>query len=151
MPYAFEIYKDRVGEFRVRFMAPNGEKMFASEGYVSKAEIIKHAEVLYDHIAIAVVEPGVRNSQLLIAKSADTLLNMTDILASFVIGERPDGLVSISARSLGGINVQVIMERMGGGGHLTNAAAQLEGTVFEAANKLKKVLEQIESEEGLFE
>ncbi len=37
MPYAFEIYKDRAGEFRVRFKAPNGEKMFASEGYSSKA------------------------------------------------------------------------------------------------------------------
>ncbi|WP_108993113.1 DHH family phosphoesterase [Paenibacillus agaridevorans] len=121
------------------------------EGYVSKAEIIKHAEVVYDHIAIAVVEQGVRNSQLLIAKSADTLLNMTDILASFVIGERPDGLIGISARSLGGINVQVVMERMGGGGHLTNAAAQMEGTVGEAAAKLKQVLHQIQSEEGLFE
>lgn len=121
------------------------------EGYVSKAEIIKHAEVVFDHIAIAVVEQGVRNSQLLIAKSADTLLNMTDIQASFVIGERPDGLIGISARSFGGLNVQVVMERMGGGGHLTNAAAQMEGTVGEVASKLKKVLEQIESEEGLFE
>ncbi|REK72001.1 DHH family phosphoesterase [Paenibacillus paeoniae] len=121
------------------------------EGYVNKAEIIKHAQILYDHVAIAVVEGGRKNSQLLIAQSADTLLNMTDILASFVIGQRQDGLIGISARSLGGMNVQVVMERMGGGGHLTNAAAQLEGTVEEAAVKLKAILEQIESEEGLFE
>lgn len=119
--------------------------------YVSKAEIIKHAQVFYDHIAIAVAESGRQNPQLLIAQSADTLLNMTDILASFVISERPDGLVGISARSLGGMNVQVVMERLGGGGHLTNAAAQMEGTVEEVADKLKAVLEQIESEEGLFE
>ncbi|MFF2483559.1 DHH family phosphoesterase [Paenibacillus sp. NPDC058071] len=121
------------------------------EEYVRKAEIIKHAGVYYDHIAIAVVEPGRKVPQLLIAQSADTLLNMTDIQASFVIGERQDGLIGISARSLGGMNVQVVMERMGGGGHLTNAAAQLEGTVAEVADKLKRVLEEIEAEEGLFE
>lgn len=121
------------------------------EEYVRKAEIIKHAEVLYEHVAIAVTESGRKYSQLLIAQSADTLLNMTDILASFVIGERPDGLIGISARSLGHMNVQVVMERMGGGGHLTNAAAQLEGTVTEVAELLKQVLDEIESEEGLFE
>lgn len=121
------------------------------EEYVRKAEIIKHAEVFYDHVAIAVTEPGRKVAQLLIAQSADTLLNMTDIYASFVIGERPDGLIGISARSLGHMNVQVVMERMGGGGHLTNAAAQLEGTVQEVAVKLKAVLAQIEAEEGLFE
>lgn len=119
--------------------------------YVSKAEIIKHAHVYHDHVAIAMAESGKRYPQLLIAQSADTLLNMTDILASFVIAERPDGLIGISARSLGGMNVQVVMERLGGGGHLTNAAAQLEGTVEEVKAKLKAVLEQIESEEGLFE
>ncbi|MGO4110330.1 DHH family phosphoesterase [Paenibacillus sp. YAF4_2] len=121
------------------------------EEYVRKAEIIKHAEVFYEHVAIAVTEPGQKVAQLLIAQSADTLLNMTDIYASFVIGERPDGLIGISARSLGHMNVQVVMERMGGGGHLTNAAAQLEGTVQEVAVKLKDVLAQIEAEEGLFE
>lgn len=121
------------------------------EEYVIKAEIIKHAKVFYEHIAIAVVESGRQNSQLLIAQSADTLLNMTGILASFVIGERPDGMIGVSARSLGHMNVQIVMERMGGGGHLTNAAAQLEGSVEQVAEQLKSVLEQIESEEGLFE
>lgn len=121
------------------------------EEYVRKAEIIKHAEVLYEHVAIAVTESGRKYSQLLIAQSADTLLNMTDILASFVIGERPDGLIGISARSLGHMNVQIVMERMGGGGHLTNAAAQLEGSVLEVAERLKQVLVEIEKEEGLFE
>jgi c-di-AMP phosphodiesterase-like protein len=121
------------------------------EEYVRKGEIIKHAEVLHEHVAIAVTESGRKYSQLLIAQSADTLLNMTDILASFVIGERQDGLIGISARSLGHMNVQVVMERMGGGGHLTNAAAQLEGTVKEVAIRLKKVLNEIEEEEGLFE
>ncbi|PZD96601.1 hypothetical protein DNH61_07340 [Paenibacillus sambharensis] len=121
------------------------------EEYIKKADIIKHAEIHYEHVAIAVTEPGVKNSQLLIAQSADTLLNMTDVLASFVISERTDGLIGISARSLGDMNVQVVMERMGGGGHLTNAAAQLEGTVAEVAERLKKVLDHIDKEEGLFE
>jgi cyclic-di-AMP phosphodiesterase len=121
------------------------------EEYNKKAEIIKHATIHYEHIAIAVTEPGRKYAQLLIAQSADTLLNMTDVLASFVIGERPDGLIGISARSLGHMNVQIVMERMGGGGHLTNAAAQLECTVGEAAAKLRAILDEIDKEEGLFE
>nr|WP_150960426.1 DHH family phosphoesterase [Aneurinibacillus sp. XH2] len=119
--------------------------------YIQKAEIIKHAEILYDHVALAVAESGRPYSQLLIAQVADTLITMTDIRASFVISERPDGLIGISARSLGQMNVQVVMERLGGGGHLTNAAVQLEGTLEEATAKLKKVLSEIEAEEGLFE
>lgn len=119
--------------------------------FVRKAEIIKHAEVIYEHIALAVTEPHMKHSQLLIAQVADTLLNMTDIMASFVISERQDGLIGISARSMGQINVQLIMERLGGGGHLTNAATQLEGTLEAAKSQLKQVLEEIEAEEGLFE
>jgi c-di-AMP phosphodiesterase-like protein len=121
------------------------------EEYILKADIIKHAEVVYDHIAIAVTEPGRKYSQLHIAQSADTLLNMTGIYASFVISERPDSLIGVSARSLGAMNVQVVMERLGGGGHLTNAAAQLECGVREASSRLRKILEDIEKEEGLFE
>lgn len=119
--------------------------------YMKKSEIIKHAEIIYDHIAIAVTEPDHKYSQLLIAKVADTLLNMTDIMASFVISERPDGLIGISARSLGQINVQVVMERLGGGGHLTNAAAQLEATLEQAEAKLRQILQEMDAEEGLFE
>lgn len=119
--------------------------------YVQKADIVKHAEIVYDHIAIAATEYGKKYSQLLIAQSADTLLNMTGIYASFVIGERHDGLIGISARSLGQLNVQIVMERMGGGGHLTNAAAQIEGTVMEAEQRLKKTLAELNSEERLFE
>ncbi|MBW7454379.1 DHH family phosphoesterase, partial [Paenibacillus sepulcri] len=119
--------------------------------YIKKAEIIKHAEIVYEHIAIAITEQDRQYSQLLIAQAADTLLNMTDILASFVIGQRQDGLIGVSARSLGSMNVQLVMERMGGGGHLTNAAVQQEGTVAEVAARLKQVLQEIEKEEGLFE
>ncbi|MDB4866317.1 MAG: hypothetical protein JWR03_650 [Cohnella sp.] len=121
------------------------------EEYVRKAEIIRHAEIYRDNIAIAVYDSVKQLPQLLIAQAADTLLNMTGIKASFVVGLRTDGLVGISARSLGQINVQIVMERLGGGGHFTNAAAQVQGTVPEVAVKLRKVLKKIEEEEGLFE
>lgn len=121
------------------------------EAFNRKAELIKHTEVLYEHIAVAVTAPGSKYPQLLIAQAADTLINMTDIMASFVVSERPDGLIGISARSLGEINVQVVMERLGGGGHLTNAATQLEGKVEDAVVRLKAVLAEINEEEGLFE
>ncbi|GGN95128.1 DHH family phosphoesterase [Saccharibacillus kuerlensis] len=119
--------------------------------YISKAEIIKHTRVVMGGVALAVTEEGHQFPQLLIAQAADTLLNMTDVNASFVIGSRPDGLTAISARSFGKINVQVVMERLGGGGHLTNAAVQLDISPQEAEKKLLAVLEDIEKEEGLFE
>ncbi|WP_433944803.1 DHH family phosphoesterase [Paenibacillus sp. SN-8-1] len=119
--------------------------------YIEKAEIIKHARMIHGHIALAVTEPNRKIPQLLIAQVADTLLNMTNVLASFVISSRPDGLIGISARSLGTMNVQVVMERLGGGGHLTNAAAQLECSQAEAEKRLLEVLDEIEKEEGLFE
>lgn len=121
------------------------------DAYIQRSEVIKSATILYDHIALAVTEPNRKYSQLLIAQAADTLLTMTGVMASFVISERPDGLIGISARSLGQMNVQVVMERMGGGGHLTNAATQLEGSIGEATERLKQILAEIEAEEGLFE
>ncbi|WP_282938655.1 DHH family phosphoesterase [Paenibacillus sp. RC67] len=121
------------------------------DAFIQRSEVIKNAVILYDHIALAVTEPNRKYSQLLIAQAADTLLTMTGVMASFVISERPDGLIGISARSLGQMNVQVVMERMGGGGHLTNAATQLESTIGEAKERLKQILSDIEAEEGLFE
>jgi c-di-AMP phosphodiesterase-like protein len=121
------------------------------DGYILKAEIVRNTEIWLEHIALATAEPNLKYSQLLIAQVADTLLNMTDIMASFVIAERPDGRIGISARSLGQMNVQVVMERLGGGGHLTNAATQLDGTIEEAKLKLKSVLQQMQEEEGLFQ
>ncbi|MFC0210951.1 DHH family phosphoesterase [Paenibacillus chartarius] len=118
--------------------------------YIQKAELIRCTEIMYDHLALAYGETARKYSQLMIAQVADTLLNMTDIMASFVIAERPDGRIGISARSLGQMNVQLVMERLGGGGHLTNAATQLDGTIEEAKLKLKAVLQQMQTEEGLF-
>lgn len=120
-------------------------------GYMMKAGIIRHAEIVHDHFAVAVTEPGQKYPQLLIAQVADTLLNMQGIVASFVISERTDGLIGISARSMGQVNVQVIMEQFGGGGHMTNAAAQVEGTLEHAKEKLLTIINDMEEREGLFE
>jgi len=121
------------------------------EDYIQKSDIIKHAKIVYDHIALAVMEKGRKIPQLVIARAADALLNMKGVYASFVVSELPDGRIGISARSSGRINVQVIMERLGGGGHLTNAATQLDGTIDEAVQSLNRVLAEIDAEEGLFE
>jgi len=119
--------------------------------YLKKADIIKHARIIYENIAVATGETGRKFSPMLVAQAADTLLNMTGIIASFVISERTDGLIGISARSMGDINVQVVMERLGGGGHLTNAAVQIEGTLEQAEEKLLLVLQELHKEEGLLE
>ncbi|GAB3053878.1 DHH family phosphoesterase [Virgibacillus ainsalahensis] len=106
--------------------------------YVKRSKLIERSEVYRDEIAIATAAPGVTYGQVLIAQAADTLLTMSGIAASFVISERDDGRIGISARSLGNVNVQVIMERMGGGGHLTNAATQIADTNLEDAEGLLK-------------
>lgn len=114
----------------------------------NKAELIRNAQIHFGRIAVAKGEAGRKYSQLLIAQTADTLLNMSGVAASFVISERIDGGVGISARSLGEINVQVVMERFGGGGHLTHAAAQLEGTLDEAEQNVMQVLQEMFEEKG---
>lgn len=96
------------------------------ESYNLIAEIVKSAEIINESIAIAVYESDDPNANLIIAKAADELLTISDITASFVmtkIGEK----VFISGRSIGDINVQLILEKLGGGGHITLAGAQLEG------------------------
>ncbi|HLR53002.1 MAG TPA: DHH family phosphoesterase [Candidatus Avamphibacillus sp.] len=110
--------------------------------YVRKSKLIEKAEIYRDSIAIAKAEPGDVFGSVLIAQTADTLLTMSGIEASFVISEREDEGIRISARSLGNLNVQVIMEELNGGGHLTNAATQIDDiTIEEAEDWLKEVLD----------
>lgn len=104
--------------------------------YVRRSKLIEKASVYRDGIAISTGDHGESYGPVIIAQAADTLLTMSGIVASFVISERSDGRIGISARSLGDINVQVIMEKMNGGGHLTNAATQLEDTTIEDARDL---------------
>jgi c-di-AMP phosphodiesterase-like protein len=117
--------------------------------YLKKADIMRNAQIVRKHYVVATTAPGQRYAQLLIAQVADTLLNMHGIVASFVVSERSDGWIGISARSLGQVNVQVLMEQLGGGGHLTNAATQIDGTVKQATDRLISILDEYEEREGL--
>jgi c-di-AMP phosphodiesterase-like protein len=117
------------------------------ETYLKRAEIIKSAKI-NNGIAIAVCPPEMANL-LLVAQAADELLNITGIQASFVFAKIKDE-VFISARSLGDINVQIILESLGGGGHMTMAGAKLESvTIDEAIEKLDEAINEYteESEE----
>lgn len=110
--------------------------------YVKRAKLIQHADIYKEGIAISTAEDDVFFEQVIIAQAADTLLTMNGIVASFVIARRDSNKIGISARSLGEINVQLIMEALDGGGHLTNAATMLENlTLIEAEEKLKEAIE----------
>lgn len=106
--------------------------------YVRKAKLIESVEFFYEGIAIAKGKSTDVFDQVVIAQAADTLLTMDGVQASFVISKRSDQIIGISARSLGGVNVQVIMESLNGGGHLTNAATQLTNISVEEAEQLLK-------------
>ncbi len=103
--------------------------------YLAKTEIVRSAQILYDGIAIATCPKGLNNASLLVAQAADALLTIRGINASFVICLFED-TVLISGRSQGDVNVQIILETLGGGGHATIAAARLSNTDLETANKM---------------
>nr|WP_263324002.1 DHH family phosphoesterase [Neobacillus sp. Marseille-Q6967] len=112
------------------------------ETYIRRSKLIESVYFFRDGVAIAKGTETEFNDQVLIAQAADTLLAMDGVEASFVISRRNEGLIGISARSLGKVNVQVIMEKLQGGGHLTNAATQLSGgSVLEAERQLKLAIE----------
>lgn len=116
------------------------KKMFAGqlETYLKRAEIISEAEVNND-IAIAICPPDIRDN-VLAAQVADELLNITGVQASFVLA-KIDSEVFISGRSFGNINVQVILEVLGGGGHMTIAGAKLKDvSIEEAKEQLQKAI-----------
>ena len=113
------------------------------EDYLKRARLIESVSFYKDGIAIAKGKPDEINEQILIAQAADTLLTMNGVNAAFVISKRSESLISISARSLGEVNVQIIMELLNGGGHLTNAATQLKvESVDEAEEKLRLAIDE---------
>lgn len=109
---------------------------------IAKVEVLKAARILKNQVAISTCSQ-VKNIQLVAAQSADELLNIRGVTSSFVLGMKDDGKIFISGRSMGDVNVQVILEKMGGGGHLTVAGAQLEGyTLEEALEQLEEIIEE---------
>lgn len=117
------------------------KRMFTDNlsSYLQIADTIKSAEV-NNKIAIAIAPENV--DTVIIAKAADELLNISGISVSFVLGKRGNDIY-ISGRSLGDINVQVVLEAMGGGGHMNIAGAKVsDSTVDEVVIKLKQLIEK---------
>lgn len=113
------------------------------------ADIVKKAEVINENIAISMYDKKAKDTSLVCAKAADELLTISDITASFVIGNLGEK-ICISGRSIGDINVQVILEKLGGGGHITLAGAQVEGmtmeeTKQELVNRIHEYFSEIEN------
>ena len=109
------------------------KKWFQSdlESFNKIADIVRKAEIVNDSIAIALCDgEKSKDISLLCAKAADELLTISDVTASFVLGDTGEK-ICISGRSIGDINVQVILEKLGGGGHITLAGAQVEGMTLE--------------------
>ncbi len=103
-------------------------KMFSTsiEDYAMKAEIVETARMAADGIAVAYTENSHRNIRVIASQAADDMLNLNDVSASVVVYPMNGG-AGVSARSLGTINVQLITEKLGGGGHMTVSGAQLKG------------------------
>ena len=102
------------------------------ESYNVIADIVKKADMVSDSIAISIYDEVSKDANTICAKAADELLTISNITASFVIGNTGEN-ICISGRSIGDINVQIILEKMGGGGHITLAGAQLTGITLEEA------------------
>ena len=112
------------------------KKWFQSnlKSYNQIADIVKSAEITNDTIGISIYDKEDKNANLICAKAADELLTISDITASFVLGKSGDRIF-VSGRSIGDINVQLILEKLGGGGHITVAGAQLDGMTIEEAKQ----------------
>lgn len=115
--------------------------------YKARAEAVRHAEAFMGCYAISICpSDGLENPTVTGAQAANELLNIVGVKASFVLTEYMNK-VYISARAMDEVNVQIIMERMGGGGHMDIAGAQLEGIDAEEARvRLKEVLTQMTKE-----
>ncbi|MBR0357444.1 MAG: DHH family phosphoesterase, partial [Clostridia bacterium] len=110
------------------------------DSFVLVAKTVETADIGPDGIAIAVCGPGMEEPQLIAARAADELLKVKGVKAAFTLADMGD-YINISGRSYGLVNVQLILEQLGGGGHLTMAGAQVRNkTVAEAAELLRSCI-----------
>lgn len=113
------------------------------EDFKARADAIKNTEVYENKYAISVLSAeGLDSPTVVGAQTANELLNIKGINASFVMTEY-NGKIYVSARSIDDLNVQLIMERMGGGGHMNTAGAQLESTMEDAIGLLKRTIDEM--------
>ncbi len=112
-----------------------------------KADLLQRAEVISKRFSLVIVPDSFEPDRQMLARIADDLLEIDHVVAAFAIGNVASDTVGISARSLEGYNVQLIMEKFGGGGHLNNAGAQLSDTTLEQTREeLIKILEESKQE-----
>ena len=105
------------------------------DSYRNRAHLIERAKI-HGSVAIAVGEDDTQYDSVVAAQAADSLLQMIGVTSSYVITRRDNDTVAVSARSTGIVSVQLVMEAMGGGGHLSNAATQVKDTSTEEVYEL---------------
>ncbi len=126
------------------------KKLFNSnlKDFIAKAEIMQSTKVINNKICLAYCKADINNINVVVAQAADELLSIKDVEASFVLGKTKSGTIFISARSLGSINVHVLMEKLGGGGHIDIAGAQLQNVSLEEGyNMVSDIIKQYLEEE----
>lgn len=116
------------------------------ETMILRSRVVVNMEVYDENIAIGILEEEVEGGILVSAQAADELLNIIDMDASFVLTP-VDGKIHISGRSSGVISVQLILEKLGGGGHLTAAGTQMETSLEEAIVLLKEAIDEYKEED----
>ena len=103
------------------------------DNYLQRSHLVSTIDMIEPDMALLMGEENKIYDPIITAQAADTALSLEHVDASFALTRRSKDVVGISARSMGNVNVQVIMEKLGGGGHLSNAATQLKGVTIEEA------------------
>lgn len=117
------------------------------ESFLERTHLVATLKMVKPHMAVICGPDDQVIDPIITAQAADTALDLENVGASFAITRRNQDTIGISARSMGKINVQIIMEKLGGGGHLSNAATQIKGiTVDEARKKLLAAIDEYENE-----
>lgn len=112
------------------------------DNYFKRSYLVSTVDMVHSNMAILSGNDSEIYDAIIIAQAADTALSLEGVSASFAIARRSNSMIGISARSTGKINVQVIMEKLGGGGHLSNAATQLDNiSVSEAKERLLQAID----------
>ena len=129
---------------------PEVVKKYFKEDYEvikNRADIVRHSEIYMNDTVIGILEDKVDNSILIAAQAADEMLSINGMKASFVAVKISNNETHVSARSLGEISVQLIMEKLGGGGHLNQAATRIDLSVDLAVEELKRKIKEYKDEE----
>lgn len=111
-----------------------------------KSKIIAQSTMPFPDVAISVCEGQHVDVQVINSMAADEMLGIKGVKASFVLGQNEEGATVISARSLGELNVQTVMEKLGGGGNLSKAGAQVDLSVKEAIEKIIEAIEEADAD-----